>query len=42
MRTIVYRILDCTDCGGPMQVPGRAVGWRFGGPRGHQVMAVPC
>lgn len=36
-----HRVLYCTDCGGPMQVPNRDVGRHFACPRCHHVMVVP-
>ena len=36
-----YRVLYCTDCGGPMQVPLGDVGRHFACPRSHHVMVAP-
>ncbi len=39
--TAGYRVLYCTDCGSPMQVPVQDVGRHFACPRCHHVMVAP-
>ncbi len=37
-----YRVIYCTQCGGPMQVPANAIGQQYACPRCRTVLEVPA